>query len=72
MGIWKTLKERKPEKFSNVLIITRGNRIVQAFNNPEDGKFWRRIGLVKPVGYKRWCYEHELVEQVLQEINDNG
>ena len=72
MGIWKTLKERKPEKFSNVLIITRGNRIVQAFYNPEDGKFWRRIGLVKPVAYKRWCYEHELVEQVLQEINDNG
>lgn len=70
--IWKTLREQKPEKFINVIILTKGNKITQGFYNPEDGKFWTRIGWIRPITYKRWCYEHELVEQALQEINDNN
>jgi hypothetical protein len=68
MSIWKTLRQEKPEKFTNVIILTRRNRITQGFYNPEDGKFWQRIGWVHPITYKRWCYEHELVQQALEEI----
>ena len=53
------------------MILTRGNRITKAFYNSEDGKFWNRIGYVRPISYKRWCYESELVEQALREI-ENG
>ena len=70
MNIWKTIREEEPRKFENVLILTRGNRIVQAFWNPEDRNFYRRIGLVKPISYKRWCYEEDLVNQALEEINN--
>jgi hypothetical protein len=70
MRIWKTLRQEKPERFTNVIILTRSGRITQAFYNPEDGKFWERIGLVHPISnYLRWCYEEELVKQALEEIN---
>ena len=69
MRIWKTLRQQKPERFATVMILTKGNKITQAFYNPEDGKFWNRIGYVHPISYKRWCYERELVQQALNEIN---
>jgi hypothetical protein len=70
MSIWKTLRQQKPDKFTNVIILTTSGRIIQAFYNPEDGKFWERLGWVHPISnYKRWCYEKELVEQALGEIN---
>ena len=69
MSIWKTLRQQKPDKYATVMILTKGNRIIQAFYNPEDGKFWNRMGYVHPISYKRWCYEHELVQQALNEIN---
>lgn len=69
MNIWKTLRQQKPERFATVMILTKGNKIKQAFYNPEDGKFWNRIGYVHPISYKRWCYERELVQQALNEIN---
>ena len=69
MSIWKTLRQEKPERFADVIILTRGNKITKAFYNPEDGKFWNRIGYVHPIGYKRWCYEYELVQQALNSLN---
>jgi hypothetical protein len=69
MSIWKTLRQEKPERFADVIIITRGNKIAKAFYNPEDGKFWNRIGYVHPITYKRWCYEYELVQQALNSLN---
>jgi hypothetical protein len=70
MGIWKTLRQEKPKRFADVIILTKGKKIRQAFYSPEDGRFWNRIGLVRPITYKRWCYEHELVQQALNEINN--
>ena len=72
MSIWKTLRQQKPERFATVIILTRGNRITQAFYNSEDGKFWNRVGYVHPISYKRWCYESELVEQALREIENES
>ena len=69
MSIWKTLRQQKPERFATVMILTKGNKITQAFYKPEDGKFWNRVGYVHPISYKRWCYEYELVQQALNEIN---
>jgi hypothetical protein len=69
MSIWKTLRQEKPERFADVIIITRGNKIAKAFYNPEDGKFWNRIGYVHPITYKRWCYEYELVQQALNSLS---
>jgi hypothetical protein len=69
MSIWKRLSEKKPEDFASVIVLTRGNCIRLAFYNPEDKKFYNRIGLVKPISYKRWCYDYELVQQALEEIN---
>ena len=70
MSIWKTLRQQKPERFATALVLTRGGRILQAFYNPEDGKFWERLGLVHPISnYLRWCYEKELVQQAMSEIN---
>jgi len=71
MGIWKTLREKKPEGFADVIILTKGDKLIPAFYNPEDGKFWNnRIGYVCPISnYRRWCYEHELVELSLTDIS---
>lgn len=68
MSIWKTLRQEKPERFATVIILTRGNRLVRAFYDPDSKKFYPTIGLVTPLTYKRWCYEEELVKQILNEI----
>ena len=68
MSIWKTLRQEKPSIFANVIVLTRNNKITKAFYNPDDGKFWNRVGLVKPISYKRWCYEEELVKEILNQI----
>lgn len=68
MSIWKTLRQEKPSIFADVIVLTRNNKITKAFYNPDDGKFWNRVGLVKPISYKRWCYEEELVKEILNQI----
>lgn len=68
MSIWKTLRQEKPSRFADVIVLTRNNKITKAFYNPDDGKFWNRVGLVKPISYKRWCYEEELVKEILNQI----
>jgi hypothetical protein len=73
MSVWKTLRQEKPRRFATVLVLTRSKRILQAFYNPEDKKFWERLGLVHPISnYLRWCYEEELVEEALKEINSDN
>ena len=68
MKVWKTLREEKPDwREGAIFILTRNNKIVPAWYN--DGKFWRRVGLVRPITYKRWCYEKDLAQQALNEIN---
>lgn len=70
MSVWKTLKEEKPDwRKGTILVLTRGNKIEKAWWN--DGKFYSKIGLVRPISYKRWCYEYELVEQILKELYDD-
>lgn len=70
--IWKTLRQQKPKKYERVLVITDGKKIINAWWCEERKCFYPSCGLVKPISnYKRWCYEHELVEQTLQEINGN-
>lgn len=68
MSIWKTLRQEKPDKFDRVIVLTKKNEITKAFYNPEDGKFWNEIGLAKPIQYKRWCYEEDLVKEILDKI----
>ena len=71
MNIWKTLREEKPDwRCGRILVLTRGNKIESAWWM--DGKFYSNRGLVKPICHKRWCYEEELVNQVLSEINNNS
>ena len=70
MSVWKTLREEKPDwRQRNIFVLTPGGRIVPAWYM--DGDFWRRQGLVKRITYKRWCYEKDLVEQALKEIEGN-
>ena len=46
---------------------------MHSWYNPENGKFYSRYGWVKRItNYKRWCYEDELVKQVLEEINEKS
>ena len=77
MSIWKTLREEKPEwRNGRIFVLTPGGRIVPAWYGDErvfggKGKFWSRNGLVKPISYKRWCYEKDLVQQALDEINSH-
>jgi hypothetical protein len=70
MSIWKTLREEKPNsKFDRILVLTTNGKIAHVWFNEENNKFYNRYGLVKRItNYKRWCYEHELVEQALNEI----
>ena len=68
MSIWKTLKQEKPKNFYNLFILTRSNRIIRGFYCSEDKNFYCRDGWVKPVKYKRWCYDDELVDNILEEI----
>lgn len=68
MGIWKTLREEHPKNFANVIVLTKGNRLEKAFWSNEKKKFYVRVGLVKPIQYKRWCYEKDLVDTALGEI----
>ena len=73
MTIWKTLKEEKPNnKFGRILVLTTSGKIAHVWFNEENNKFYSRYGLVKRItNYKRWCYEKDLVNQVLEEINAN-
>ena len=73
MSIWKTLRDEKPDdKRGRILVLTTSNKIVHSWYHQENGKFYHRYGLVKRIAnYKRWCYESELVEQALREI-ENG
>lgn len=74
MSIWKTLREEKPDwRKGHIFVLTPGGRIVSVWYGDErafggKGKFWSRQGLVKPITYKRWCYEKDLVQQALNEI----
>lgn len=74
MSIWKTLREEKPDcRKGTLLVLTPSGKIVTAWYLDErasggKGQFWNKYGLVKPIQYKRWCYEHELVKQILEEI----
>ena len=70
MSIWKTLREEKPNsKIDRILVLTTSGKIAHVWFNEENNKFYNRYGLVKRItNYKRWCYEHELVEQALNEI----
>lgn len=70
MGIWKTLKQGKPENYEHVMVLTRGKKIYRAWWCEENKCFYPACGLVRPItNYMRWCYERELVEQALNEIN---
>lgn len=66
--IWKKLKDEHPQNLSNVLILTPGNKIEKAFWSETENKFYRRCGLVKPLTYKFWCYEEDLVNEILESI----
>ncbi len=68
MSIWKTLRQEKPKDYHNLFILTRSNKVIRGFYSSENKKFYRRDGWVKPVIYKRWCYEEDLVANVLEEI----
>jgi len=68
MNIWKKLKDEHPKNLSSVLILTPRNKLEKAFWIEEEHKFYRRIGLVKPITYKFWCYEEDLVNEILQNI----
>jgi len=71
MSIWKTLKDGKPDwRVGSVLILTRSKKIKNAWWFEQGKCFYPTCGMVKPItNYMRWCYEHELVEQALNEIN---
>jgi hypothetical protein len=75
MSIWKTLREEKPDwRKGSVIVLTTGGKIVNAWYVSEraaggNGEFWSKNGVVRPIRYKRWCYEKDLVQQVLDEIN---
>jgi hypothetical protein len=70
MRIWKTLRDDKPSTRRRIIVLTTTNKIVHAWYNPENGKFYNRYGWIKRMtNYKRWCYEDELVQQALNEIN---
>ncbi len=67
MSIWKTLREEKPDdRRGRIIVLTRGNKIESAWW--VDGKFYSNRGLVKPICYKRWCYESDLVKEILENI----
>lgn len=68
MSIWKTLREEKPDwRCGRILVLTRGNKIESAWWM--DGKFYSNRGLVKPICHKRWCYEKDLVDEILENID---
>ena len=68
MSTWKTLRDEKPDwRRGRILVLTRGNKIESAWWI--DGKFYSNRGLVKPIYYKRWCYESDLVKEILGNIN---
>ena len=71
MSIWKTLKDGKPDwRVGPVLVLTRGKKIKSAWWFEHENRFYTAIGIVRPItNYWRWCYEHELIEQALNEIN---
>lgn len=71
MSIWKTLRDEKPDwRRGRILVLTTGNKIIHSWYREDNGKFYHRYGLVKRIAnYKRWCYEKELVQQALSEIN---
>ena len=68
MSIWKTLRQEKPKDYYNLFILTRSNKVIRGFYSSENKKFYRRDGWVKSVVYKRWCYEEDLVANILEEI----
>ena len=70
MGTWKTLREEHPQNFSNVIVLTKTNKLEKAFWSNEEKKFYVRVGLIRPIQYKRWCYEEDLVETILKEIGN--
>lgn len=73
MSIWKTLRDEKPSTRRRIIVLTTSNKIMHSWYNPENGKFYSRYGWVKRItNYKRWCYEDELVKQVLEEINEKS
>ena len=73
MSIWKTLREEKPNsKFGRILVLTTSGQIAHVWFHEANNKFYSRYGLVKRItNYKRWCYEKDLVKQILKEINVN-
>jgi len=68
MTIWKTLRQEKPRDYHNLFILTRSNKVIRGFYCSENKKFYCRDGWIKPVNYKRWCYDEELVDNILEEI----
>lgn len=74
MSIWKTLRDEKPDhKRGRTLVLTTSNKIVHAWYHEQNGKFYNRYGWIKRItNYKRWCYESELVNQALEEINEKN
>lgn len=73
MNIWKTLRDEKPSTRRRIIVLTTSNKIMHSRYNLENGKFYSRYGWVKRItNYKRWCYEDELVKQVLEEINEKS
>ena len=73
MKVWKTLRDGKPDsKVGRILVLTTTNRIVPAWYVEERGRFYYRCGVFKRIAsYKRWCYEKDLAQQALNEI-ENG
>lgn len=52
------------------MVLTTNNRIVHSSYNPENGNFYSKYGWVKRIiNCRRWCYEEDLAEQVLNDIN---
>lgn len=68
MSVWKTLRQEKPKDYEPVIILTRGNTIRPSFYVTEYKSFYTRKGLVRKIGYKRWCRESELVKEILKEV----
>ena len=67
-NIWKTLREEHPKNYEVVFILTKNNKLKEAFWCEEHKKFYPTIGLVKPIIYKRWCAEDDLINEILQNI----
>ena len=71
MSIWKTLRQEKPDwRVGRILVLTRSKKIKSAWWYEHENRFYSSVGWVRPItNYMRWCYEKELVEQALSEIN---